>query len=364
MWHLTPGTCTMITFGPLTLESPFILAPLAGYTDVAFRLLCREHGAGLAMSEMLSCHGIVHRQPGTQVLLRTVAAERPVGFQLFGADPDLMAEAAAILNELPIDLIDINMGCPVRKVVRKGAGCALMREPELAERIVRRVVDATRLPVTVKFRAGLDAQQLTAPDFARRMEAAGASAVTVHGRTWAQGFSGRADWSQIRRVKEAVAIPVVGNGDVTSHAVGLCRMREYGCDAVMIGRAALGNPWVFQAEGRPEQMAKRLLALARHLELSRLYLPPARCLMRLKQHGVKYVNGLQGAASQRQRIFACTTLDGLIACCLEPLPADAASLPSSDSEGSCCRPERWTTDEEHSRGNRSASTHKRDDDAV
>ncbi|OQX11149.1 MAG: tRNA dihydrouridine synthase DusB [Desulfobulbaceae bacterium A2] len=305
----------MIRIGTLSLETPFILAPLAGYTDVAFRLLCREHGAALVLSEMLSCHGIVHRQGGTQALLRTIAEERPVGFQLFGADADLMAEAAAMLNEYPIDLIDINMGCPVRKVVRRGAGCALMREPELAERIVRRVVARAKYPVTVKFRSGWDDRQLTAPDFARRMEAAGAAAVIVHGRTWAQGFSGQAEWNIIRRVKEAVRIPVVGNGDVTSHAEGLRRMQESGCDAVMIGRAALGNPWVFQAEGRPDTAGERLRGLARYLELSRRLLPEERILARLKQHASRYVTGLAGAAALRQRIFACDSFITLQQCC-------------------------------------------------
>ncbi len=314
----------MISIGPLTLATPYILAPLAGYTDVAFRLLCREHGASLVMSEMLSCHGIVYRQPGTHALLRTVAAERPVGFQLFGADADLMAEAAAMLSEYPIDLIDINMGCPVRKVVRRGAGCALMREPALAERIVARVVQRAKVPVTVKFRSGWDEGSRTAPDFARRMEAAGAAAVIVHGRTWAQGFSGKADWGMIGRVKQALSIPVVGNGDVTGHAEGQRLMRESGCDAVMIGRAALGNPWVFHPEGRPESAGQRLRALARYLELSRQLLPEERILARLKQHASRYVSGLAGAAALRQHIFACDSLAALLRCCSEPAVTDPA----------------------------------------
>ncbi len=293
-------------------QSGFILAPLAGYTDLPFRLLCRENGAALCFSEMISCHGLVYEQRNTFELMQTIAAERPFGIQLFGSDPLLMGKAAAVVSAWPIDLIDINMGCPVRKVIKKGCGAALMRDPFLAESIIRAVCAHTTLPVTVKFRSGWTHDNINGPQFAAMAEAAGASAVTIHGRTWAQGFGGQADWQVIKAVKEAVSIPVIGNGDILSYADGTEMMATTGCDAVMVGRAALGNPWVFSPQGRPNTLMERLPVIVRYLELAEQYLQTDRVLFKIKNHTSKFLTGLTGAARIRQAIYQCADLEKIV----------------------------------------------------
>jgi nifR3 family TIM-barrel protein len=289
--------------GNCTISPPFILAPLAGYTDLPFRLLCREHGAGLIYSEMISCHGLVYRQKNTFDMLQTVAEERPLNMQLFGAEPEMMGQAAEILSDFPIDMIDINMGCPVRKVIKKGAGCALMKQPELAARIIEAVRSNTPLPVTVKFRTGWTHDNITGPEFAKMAENSGASALAVHGRTWSDGFGGTVDRSVIAEVKRTVSIPVIGNGDILCYQDGLEMMEQTGCDAVMIGRGALGNPWVFRPEGRPANIAGILPSLSRHLELIEEYLPADKVLARTKNQAGRYFKGMPGSARIRQRIY-------------------------------------------------------------
>ena len=266
--------------GPLTLRTPFILAPLAGFTDLPFRLLCREYGADLCYSEMISCHGLVFQQKNTLDMTVTTPEERPVVMQLFGSEPEIMGEAAKILSEQPIDAIDINMGCPVKKVTQKGAGCALMREPKHAARVIEAVAQNTTLPVTVKFRSGWTHQQIIAPEFAKMAEDHGAAAVTIHARTWSDGFGGTVDWSVIRRVKEAVRIPVIGNGDIKSRAGGTAMMEATGCDGVMIGRAAVGEPWIFDPNAPDSpSFSFRLLALRRHLDLIKKFHPDTHLLI-------------------------------------------------------------------------------------
>lgn len=289
--------------GPLQLASPFILAPLAGYTDLPFRLLCREYGAALVYSEMLSCHGLVFRQKNTLEMLATIGEERPVAMQLFGAEPEFMGEAAAYLSTLPIDAIDINMGCPVRKVIKKGAGCALMRQPKVAEEIIRRVRANTTLPVTVKIRIGWNHQEITGAEFAKMAEGAGAAAITVHGRTWSDGFGGTVNRTAIARVKEAVKIPVIGNGDLHCYQEGLEMMAETGCDAVMIGRAALGNPFVFRPEGRPTPLAGIMPALSRHLQLIERFCPVELVMARTKSQAGRYFKGQPGSSTLRKMIY-------------------------------------------------------------
>lgn len=290
--------------GSVLLDNPFILAPLAGYTDLPFRLLCREYGAGCCFSEMISCHGLAYHQEKTHAMLASIPQERPVAIQLFGSEPEVMGRAAAMVSRHPIDIIDINMGCPVKKVVKKVAGSALMKYPLLAERIIRQVVANSDKPVTVKFRSGWTHDRINAPEFARMAEDAGASAVTVHARTWSDGFGGTVDWSVIAAVKQAVAIPVIGNGDLASVEQGRKMMVDTGCDGVMIGRAALGAPWIFASEPPVVTMALRTTALIRHLALIEQFLPAERLLGRIKNTAIRYFKGAHNGAAIRNQIFA------------------------------------------------------------
>ena len=293
------------------IKKPFILAPLAGYTDLSFRLLCREMGADLVVSEMISCHGLVYGQEKTLLMLQTIPEERPWAIQLFGNEPELMGQAAALLSDIPVDFIDINMGCPVRKVIKKGSGAALMKEENLqtAEGIIQAVVVNAHCPVTVKFRSGWNDHSIIAPEFAQMAEAAGAAAVTVHARTWAQQFGGKADRRVIAAVKQSVNIPVIGNGDVLCYQDGLEMMEETGCDGVMVGRGALGNPWVFRSEGMPATIKARLPVIRRYLELAQEYLDCERLLFRIKNHTCRYFNGIHGAAEVRKQIIDSPSLE-------------------------------------------------------
>jgi len=296
-----------MNIGPLTLSSPFILAPLAGYTDLAFRQLCREYGAGLCYSEMISCHGLVFQQDKTVQMIRTVPAERPVAMQLFGSEPEIMGEAAAILSELPIDLIDINMGCPVKKVLKKGAGAALLRNPALAARIIRLVRAHSKVPVTVKIRTGWNHESIVAPGFAKMAEDEGAAAVILHARTWTDGFSGEVDLRVLEETKRAVSIPVIGNGGIMTYEQGQRMMDQTGCDGVMVARGALGRPWVFQPNRDEPSLVFRLRALSRHLDLLELHYNQTICLAKTKNHIAKYCKGITGGAAIRQRIFTMTS---------------------------------------------------------
>lgn len=232
--------------GTVTLDNNIILAPMAGVTDLPFRLLCKEQGVGMTCTEMVSAKAISFHNKNTEALLETSRQERPVSLQLFGSDPDIISETAAYLEERPFDILDINMGCPVPKVAGNGEGSALMRNPKLVAEIVKKTVRATKKPVTVKIRKGFTQQEVNAAEIAKIAEASGAAAVAVHGRTREQYYSGQADWDIIRQVKEAVGIPVIGNGDIDSAQKAKQMLEETGCDAVMAGRAARGNPWLFR----------------------------------------------------------------------------------------------------------------------
>lgn len=231
--------------GNVTLDNNIILAPMAGITDLPFRLLCKEQGAGLLCMEMVSAKAIYYNNKNTESLMEIDERERPVSLQLFGSDADIMSEMAKKIEEKPFDILDINMGCPVPKVAGNGEGSALMKKPELVREIVSKVVKATCKPVTVKIRKGFDESCVNAVEIARIIEDCGAAAVAVHGRTREQYYSGRADWDIIRQVKEAVSIPVIGNGDVTGPESAKKMLEETGVDGIMIGRAARGNPWIF-----------------------------------------------------------------------------------------------------------------------
>ena len=232
--------------GNVELPNNLILAPMAGVSDLPFRLLCREQGAGLTVMEMISAKAILYKNRNTEELMYTVPEDRPVSLQLFGSDPDIVSEIALQIEERPYDILDFNMGCPVPKVVKNGEGSALMREPEKAAAIVRECVRKIHKPMTVKIRKGFNDQDVNAVELAKRLEDAGAAAIAVHARTREQFYSGKADWDIIRQVKEAVKIPVIGNGDVTGPESAAAMQEETGCDAVMIGRAARGNPWIFR----------------------------------------------------------------------------------------------------------------------
>jgi len=294
----------MITIGDLQLPGPLVLAPLAGYSDLPFRLLCRRMGASLCVSEMISCHGVVYRQEKTLAMLQSCAEERPVSFQLFGADPDVMSEAAEIVSAYMPDFIDINMGCPVKKVTKRGAGAALMADHKRAEQIIRGVTAKSRCPVTVKIRSGPDSRTICAGEFAVMAQDLGVSAVAVHGRTWKQGFSGYADWGVVRDVVQRVSIPVLGNGDIASNAQAHERIEASGCAGVLIGRAAIGNPWIFNFGDRPAHLGAIIATVLEHLSLIEKFNDnPDRALGSIKNHFGKYFKGIVGAARIRKSVY-------------------------------------------------------------
>jgi len=235
-----------LSLGTVTLDNPFLLAPLAGVTDSAFRSICKEQGAALVYSEMVSAKGLYYNDKNTEYLLTFREQEHPVAYQIFGSEPEMIAFAADKLKDRKNCILDINMGCPVPKVVRNGEGSALLKRPELAQELVRAAVKVAGKPVTIKMRIGWDDESIVAVEFAKAMEEAGAAAVAVHGRTREQFYTGVADWNQIRAVKEALSIPVIGNGDIFTGADAIRMMEETGCDFVMIARGCMGNPWIFR----------------------------------------------------------------------------------------------------------------------
>lgn len=311
-----------LKIGNVGLQSPFLLAPLAGITDGPFRRLCSEAGAGLVYSEMVSAKGLWYKDKNTGGLLEILPGEGPVAYQLFGHEPEIMAFAARELDKRDNVIFDINMGCPVPKIVKNGEGSALMKNPDLAHDVVAAAVKNTSKPVTVKIRAGWDADSINAVEMAHAVSAAGASAIAVHGRTREQYYSGKADWSVIAAVKRAVDIPVIGNGDVTDGASAIRMMEETGCDFVMIGRGALGNPWVFtelNAAWRGEPLPlpptkedKKMMML-RHfndvLQLKGEYV----AVREMRKHVGWYIKGMPGSASFRGRVNQICEADELIA---------------------------------------------------
>lgn len=302
--------------GDVTMENPLVLGPMAGVTDLPFRLLCKEMGCGLLYTEMVSAKALYYKNKNTLPLLETDPKEQPLAVQLFGSEPELMAEMAKTLEDKGYQFIDINMGCPVPKIVNNHEGSALMKEPLLVGKIIETMVKAVNLPVTVKFRKGFTEEMANAVEIARIAQESGAAAVAVHGRTREQFYSGEADWDIIRQVKEAVTIPVIGNGDVTDVDSYLKMKEVTGCDAVMIGRAAKGNPWVFQQIATYINTGERL-ARPELPEVVEMMLRHARMMVdfkgeytgirEMRKHLAWYTQGYPGSSKLRGKVSEVET---------------------------------------------------------
>jgi len=297
------------------IQGKALLAPLAGITNLPFRLIAREFGCRFCFTEMISANGLIRESSKTIEYLKTCPEDQPLGAQIFGADPALMAEAAKFVAGHHSDLIDINMGCPVRKVVKTGAGAMLMKDPLLAGKIIAAVVNAVDIPVTVKIRSGWSPESINAVEMGRIAEDAGAAAIIVHGRTADQGFSGHADWGVIAQVKRAVKIPVIGNGDIREPADALSMRSETGCDAVMVGRAALGNPWLFRGidqlfngvSGRYHpSLHERQTLIEKHWEMETQIYGRRIAGRTFRKHLLWYTKGLTGSGRFREKVGRMT----------------------------------------------------------
>ena len=300
-----------LKIGNVELKNRYILAPMAGVTDLPFRLLCKEQGAGLLCMEMISAKALQYKNRNTKALLQIDPREYPVSLQLFGADPDIISEQAKAIEELPFQILDINMGCPVPKVVKNGEGSALMKNPRLVYDVVYKTVRAISKPVTVKIRKGFDEEHVNAVEIAKIIEEAGGAAVAVHGRTREQYYSGKADWDIIRQVKEAVSIPVIGNGDVTGSLAAEQLLEETGCDGVMIGRGRQGNPWIFrelneyEETGKvPHRPSKKEIKemMLRHAQLQIELKGDYLGIREMRKHVAWYTKGMEGSAKLRDEI--------------------------------------------------------------
>lgn len=305
-----------MNIGNIELSAPLALAPMAGITDLPFRLICRRLGCGMTVSEMVSAKGLLYKNVKTTEMLRIDDGERPTAIQLFGSVPAELAEAARMVEASGADMIDFNMGCPVPKIVNNGEGSALMKNPQLAHDILAAMVKAVKIPVTVKFRAGWDDANRNAVEVARAVEAAGVSAVAVHGRTRQQFYEGKADWSIIADVKQAVKVPVFGNGDIFTVADGLRMLEQTGCDGLMIGRGADGNPWLFTALAaalrgeplpQPPSLKERLAQAAEHLEMLSAYKNEVVAVKEMRRHISAYLKGMPHAAEFRGRFHKVDT---------------------------------------------------------
>lgn len=304
--------------GNIKLETPVALAPMAGITDLPFRLICKRLGCGFTVSEMVSAKGLLYKNIKTTEMLKIADGERPTAIQLFGSVPEELAEAARMVEASGADAIDLNMGCPVPKIVNNGEGSALMNNPRLAHDILAAMVKAVQIPVTVKFRAGWDDEHRNAVEIARAAEIAGVAAVTVHGRTRRQFYEGKADWQIIADVKKAVQIPVFGNGDVFSAADGLRMLEQTGCDGIAVGRGADGNPWIFsqlkqalQGDGQIKEVSleEKLDLAAEHLRMLIDFKGEYISVKEMRRHISAYLKGMPHAAEFRSRFHKMDTYD-------------------------------------------------------
>ena len=309
-----------LTIGNVVLDNHVILAPMAGVTDLPFRLLCRGQGAGLVCMEMVSAKAILYHNKNTEELMEIHPKEAPVSLQLFGSDPDILSRMADHIEERPFDILDLNMGCPVPKVVNNKEGSALMREPKLVEEILKKLVKAVKKPVTVKIRKGFDEEHINAVEIARIAEDCGVAAVAIHGRTREQYYSGKADWDIIAQVKNAVKIPVIGNGDVDGPDAAAAMLAYTGCDGIMIGRAAQGNPWIFREVThfletgtyleKPSLAQKRELIL-QHAELLVKVKGEYTAVREMRKHLSWYTVGMPHSARFRQTINTMESMEEL-----------------------------------------------------
>lgn len=309
-----------LKIGNVTIDCPVVLAPMAGVTDLPFRLLCREMGVGLLSMEMVSAKAILYKNRNTESLMEIAPGENPIALQLFGSDPEILGEIAAQIQNRPFDILDFNMGCPVPKVVNNQEGSALMKQPELVREIASSLVKASEKPVTVKIRKGFDDAHVNAVEIAKILEDCGVAAVAVHGRTREQYYSGKADWEIIRKVKEAVSIPVIGNGDVDSPKAAVEMLEQTGCDGVMIGRAAQGNPWLFReirhyletGEELPRpSMDEVKEMILRHARLQVEYKGPDVGMREMRKHVAWYTAGFPHSSKLRSEVNAVGTLEEL-----------------------------------------------------